>query len=128
MQVKKSYFPRNRTFAPMDSTRQLKVSRLIQKELGAFFQRDGKNFFGSVMITVTQVRVSPDLGVAKVYVSLFAVKDKEAVLHQIKTKTIEIRKALGEQIKKQVRVIPNLMFFLDDSLDYAEHIDELLKK
>ena len=80
------------------------------------------------MITVTQVRVSPDLGVAKVYLSLFAVKDKEAVLQQIKTKTIEIRKGLGEMIKKQVRVIPNLMFFLDDSLDYAEHIDELLKK
>jgi ribosome-binding factor A len=112
----------------MDSTRQLKVSRLIQKELGTIFQRDARNMFGPVMITVTQVRVSPDLGVAKVYVSLFPVKDKEAVLTKIKTKTIEIRKTLGEQIKKQVRVIPNLMFFLDDSLDYAEHIDDLLKK
>jgi ribosome-binding factor A len=112
----------------MDSTRQLKVSRLIQKELGTIFQRDSRSLFGPVMITVTQVRVSPDLGVAKVYVSLFPVKDKEAVLHLIKTKTIEIRMALAVQIKKQVRVIPNLMFFLDDSLDYAEHIDELLKK
>ncbi len=112
----------------MDSTRQLKVSRLIQKELGTIFQRDTRSLFGAVMITVTQVRVSPDLGVAKVYVSLFPVKDKEAVLQQIKTKTIEIRMALATQIKKQVRVIPNLMFFLDDSLDYAEHIDDLLKK
>lgn len=112
----------------MDSTRQLKVSRLIQKELGTIFQRDARNMFGPVMITVTQVRVSPDLGVAKVYVSLYPVKDKEAALVRIKTKTIEIRKSLGEQIKKQVRVIPNLMFFLDDSLDYAEHIDDLLKK
>jgi ribosome-binding factor A len=112
----------------MDSTRQLKVSRLVQKELGTIFQKDSKNLFGPVMITVTNVRVSPDLGVAKVYVSLFPVKDKEAVLQKIKTKTIEIRKALGDQIKKQVRIIPNLMFFLDDSLDYAQHIDELLKK
>ncbi len=112
----------------MDSTRQLKVSRLVQKELGTIFQKDSRMLFGPVMITVTNVRVSPDLGVAKVYVSLFPVKDKEAVLQQIKTKTIEIRKALADQIKKQVRIIPNLMFFLDDSLDYAEHIDELLKK
>jgi ribosome-binding factor A len=112
----------------MDSTRQLKVSRLIQKELAAVFQRDAKNLFGPVMITVTQVRVSPDLGVAKVYLSLFPVKDKEAVLSSIKSKTVEIRMALGASIKKQVRIIPNLMFFIDDSLDYAEHIDELLKK
>jgi ribosome-binding factor A len=112
----------------MDSTRQLKVSRLIQKELGTIFQRDTRNLFGSVMITVTQTRVSPDLGVAKVYVSLFPVKDKDQVLLLIKTQTILIRKLLGEQIKKQVRVVPNLMFFLDDSLDYAEHIDDLLKK
>lgn len=112
----------------MDSTRQLKVSRLVQKELAAIFQRDAKNLFGPVMITVTQVRVSPDLGVAKVYLSLFPVKDKEAVLTSIRTKTIEIRMALSAAIKKQVRIIPNLMFFIDDSLDYAEHIDELLKK
>ena len=112
----------------MDSTRQLKVSRLIQKELGSIFQKDAQSLFGSVMITVTQVRVSPDLGVAKVYVSLFPVKDKEAVLKLIKTKTNELRKKLGNEIKKQVRVIPDLMFFLDDSIDYAEHIDKLLSK
>jgi ribosome-binding factor A len=112
----------------MDSTRQLKVSRLIQKELGTYFQRDAKNQFGQVMITVTQVRISPDLGIAKVYVSLFPVKDKEGVLQKIKEKTFEIRKALGMMIKKQVRIVPNLVFFLDDSIDYAQHIEELLKK
>lgn len=112
----------------MDSTRQLKVSRLIQKELGEIFQRDVKILFGSALITVTQVRVSPDLSVARVYVSLFNVPDTNILLTQIKTHTKDIRTKLAERIKKQVRIIPNLVFFLDDSLDYAIKIDELLKK
>jgi ribosome-binding factor A len=112
----------------MDSTRQLKVSRLIQKELGEIFQRETRIFFGNVLITVTQVRVSPDLGIAKVYVSLFNSPDNKALLKSIKEHTKEIRIKLSERIKKQVRVIPNLVFFQDDSLDYAMRIDELLKK
>jgi ribosome-binding factor A len=112
----------------MDSQRQLKVSRLIQKELGEIFQRETKIFFGPALITVTQVRVSPDLGVAKVYVSLFNVPDNKALLESIKVHTKEIRMKLSDRIKKQVRIIPNLVFFHDDSLDYAMRIDELLKK
>jgi len=112
----------------MDSQRQLKVSRLIQKELGEIFQRETRMLFGNALITVTQVRISPDLGVAKVYVSLFNVPDPKALLESIKTHTKEIRMKLSERIKKQVRVIPNLAFFHDDSLDYAMRIDELLKK
>jgi ribosome-binding factor A len=112
----------------MDSQRQLKVSRLIQKELGEIFQRETRLLFGSALITVTQVRVSPDLGVAKVYVSLFNVPDTKALLELIKTHTKDIRTKLSERIKKQVRIIPNLAFYLDDSLDYALRIDELLKK
>ncbi|HET6224822.1 MAG TPA: 30S ribosome-binding factor RbfA [Bacteroidia bacterium] len=112
----------------MDSTRQLKVSRLIQKELGEIFQRETRLLFGNALITVTQVRVSPDLGVAKVYVSLFNVPDKKALLKSIQDNTKEIRLKLSERIKKQVRIIPNLVFFLDDSVDYAMRIEELLKK
>ncbi|MBA3705967.1 MAG: 30S ribosome-binding factor RbfA [Bacteroidetes bacterium] len=112
----------------MDSTRQLKVSRLIQKELGEIFQRETRIFFGNVLITVTQVRVSPDLGIAKVYVSLFNSPDNKALLKSIQAHTKEIRIKLSERIKKQVRIIPNLVFFQDDSLDYAMRIDELLKK
>lgn len=112
----------------MDSQRQLKVSRLIQKELGEIFQRETRMLFGNALITVTQVRVSPDLGVAKVYVSLFNVPDNKALLASIKEHTKEIRSKLSDRIKKQVRVIPNLAFFHDDSLDYAMRIDELLKK
>ena len=112
----------------MDSTRQLKVSRLIQKELGEIFLKEVKTIFGNAMITVTQVRVSPDLSVARVYVSLFNAPDANKLLKQIQENTKDIRTNLSARIKKQVRIIPNLVFFLDDSLDYALRIDELLKK
>ena len=112
----------------MDSTRQLKVSRLIQKELGDIFQRETRILFGKALITVTQVRVSPDLSVAKVYVSLFNVPDTKILLKLIQEHTKDIRTKLSDRIKKQVRIIPNLVFYLDDSLDYAMRIDELLKK
>lgn len=112
----------------MDSQRQLKVSRLIQKELGEIFQKETRFLFGKALITVTMVRVSPDLGVAKVYVSLFNVEDKKELLKQIESNNKEIRMKLSDRIRKQIRVIPNLVFFLDDSLDYAMKIDELLKK
>jgi ribosome-binding factor A len=112
----------------MDSTRQLKVSRLIQKELGEIFQQETRLLFGNALITVTQVRISPDLSVARVYVSLFNVPDTKALLKSIQEHTKEIRLKLSARIKKQVRIIPNLVFFQDDSLDYAMRIDELLKK
>jgi ribosome-binding factor A len=112
----------------MDSTRQLKVSRLIQKELGEIFQQETRLLFGNALITVTQVRISPDLSVAKVYVSLFNVPDNKTLLKLIQEHTKEIRSKLSARIKKQVRIIPNLVFFHDDSLDYAMRIDELLKK
>lgn len=112
----------------MDSTRQQKFARLIQKDMAEIFQKETRNKFGSVMITVTQVRVSPDLGVAKIYVSLFPVKDKEALLKTIREHSQELRHLLGTRIRHQARVVPELIFYLDDSLDYAERIDELLKK
>jgi len=115
-------------YTTMDSTRQQKFSRLIQKEIAEIFQFDMKGKFGKIMITVTQVRVSPDLGVAKIYVSLFPVKEKDVMMELIKKNTSEIRGALGKRIRHQARVIPELIFYIDDSLDYAENIDRLLKK
>ena len=112
----------------MESTRQLKYARLLQKELSEIFQRDAAAKYEKALITVTRVRVSPDLSVARVYVSLFAVKDRDALLKKIKEQAKEIRRVLGDTIRKQVRIVPNLEFFIDDSLDYAERIDELLKK
>ena len=112
----------------METTRQNKFSRLVQKEMAEIFQLEMRGVFGKVMITVTQVRVSPDLGVAKIYVSLFPVKDKEKLLEDIRSHKHDLRGKLGNRIRHQARVIPELMFFLDDSLDYAERIDSLLKK
>ena len=111
----------------MDSTRQLKYARLIQKEIGDIFQREGPDFYGKAFVTVMGVRVSPDLGIARVYLSVFGAKDSLGVIDQIESHNKEIRKRLGNRIRHQARIIPELKFFLDDSLDYAEKIDKLLK-
>jgi ribosome-binding factor A len=110
----------------MESTRQKKVAKVYQQELGIFFQRNGTSFAKGGMITVTAVRVSPDLGVAKIYLSIFAVDDKEAVLKEIKTRDWEVRKHLASE-RPEMRVVPELHFYIDDSLDHIERIDELLK-
>ena len=110
-----------------ETTRQKKVSRLLQKELGTYFQRAGAEF-GNKMITVTIVRVSPDLASARVYLSIFPLKSDEDLLTGIRNKTGEIRHSLGTQVRHQLRVVPELSFFIDDSLDYIDKIDGLLNK
>jgi ribosome-binding factor A len=112
----------------MDSTRQQKYGRLIQKEISDIFQHDGFNLYGKAFVTVTQARVSPDLGLARIYLSIFGVKDANAVMEQISKHTKDIRKKLGMKIRHQARIIPELKFFLDDSLDYVDKIDKLLKE
>ncbi len=110
----------------MDSTRQLKYARLIQKELGDLFQKEGKNFYGSSFITLTMVRVTPDLSVARIYVSIFR-ENAQEVIKKLDSHKREIRKKLGERIRNQARIIPDLEFFVDDSLDYAEKIDKIMR-
>ena len=110
----------------MESTRQKKYSRLIQRELGEIFQQDIKNLFGNAFITVTRVSVSPDLGVAKVHLSFMLAKDSEQLMEQVQQKKSEIRKTLGNRIRNQVRVIPELIFYNDHGAEYASKIDELL--
>src|ERR1041385_5777213 len=112
----------------MDSTRQQKFSRLIQKEIGEIFQREGTNFYGKAFVTVMNAKVSPDLGIAKIYVSIFGVSDSKQTLKEIDSHNKEIRKKLGIRIRHQARIIPELKFFLDDSLDYVEKIETLLKE
>ena len=111
----------------MDSLRQQKYARLIQKEIGEIFQRDGYNYFGKAFVTVTGAQISPDLSVAKIYISVFGVKESKTVIDQIEKHNKEIRKVLGSKIRHQARIIPELKFFLDDSLDYVEKIEKLLK-
>jgi len=111
----------------MESTRQQKISRLIQKDLGVIFQQESRNLFGGALITVTKVQVSKDLAIAKVYLSLFITSDKQALLDKIRHHGREIRHHLVQLVHQQLRVMPELHFFLDDSLDYIENIDQLLK-
>lgn len=113
---------------PMDSLRQNKVNSLLQRELAEIFQVEGRNFLPGGLITVSAVRVSPDLGLAKVYLSLFPVTDKKGVIETIKGQTHRLRGQLGGRIGKHMRIVPELNFYIDDSLDRAEEIDRLLKK
>jgi ribosome-binding factor A len=112
----------------MDSKRQQKFARLIQKDLGEIFQKDIKSLFGGAFITVTTVKVTPDLSVAKVYLSFLLAQNKEQLLDDIKEKNKSIRQALANKIRHQARVIPELHFYLDDSIEYASKMDELFSK
>jgi ribosome-binding factor A len=111
----------------MESKRQQKYSKLIQKELGEIFQREGKPLVGKAMVTVVRVLMSPDLGVAKVNVS-FLLADNQALFERINENKSQLRKFLGNRIGKSVRVIPELVFYLDESAAYAQHMDEVISK
>ena len=110
------------------STRQLKVAREIQKVLAEIIRSKGMAAFGGAMVTVSEVRVSPDLSVAKTYVSIFPSEKAEAVMNMLNEDVKGRRGELGHKVAKQFRIIPEIVFYLDSTLDYAEHIDELLKK
>lgn len=110
----------------METTRQSKISRLLQKDLGEIFQLESRNLFGGKIISVTTVRISPDLALAKVYLSIFPSENSEDTLKLIKMNTKNVRRLLGLKVGKQLRIVPELAFFVDDSLDYIEKIDNLL--
>ncbi|MCX7697254.1 MAG: 30S ribosome-binding factor RbfA [Bacteroidales bacterium] len=112
----------------MESIRQKRVARLVQQELANIFMKKGKNWFGNAMVTLTVVRMTADLSIAKIYVSIYNTTDKNSVLEDIKIYTSEIRKELGLRLAKHLRIIPELRFYIDDSLDFIERIDEALKK
>lgn len=109
----------------MPTLRQNKVSRLIQKELAEIFQKEMRNAFGSGIISVTHVFMSPDMGFAKTYLSLFGVPDKEQALAAIRKQVREIRRALGIRVGRQLRIVPEIAFFIDDSGDYVEKMEKV---
>lgn len=109
----------------MSTQRQQKYGRLLQKELGAIFQQDVKSMFGSTFITVSGVNVSPDFSIATVYLSLTLSKKPQVILEDIREKGKLIRQQLATRIKNQVRIIPELRFFLDESLLEAERMEKL---
>ena len=111
----------------MDSIRQQKVNSILQRELATLFQRNSRTLFHGAMISVTVVRVSPDMSHARVYISIFAPgKDRNEIMNDVKFHTSHLRGLLGREVGKQLRIVPELTFYLDDSLDYAENINRLL--
>ena len=110
------------------STRQLKVAREIQKDMAEIIRSKGMAHTAGAMVTVSEVRVSPDLSVAKIFVSIFPSAKADAVMDILKENIKVYRGELGRIVGKQFRIVPEIFFVLDSSLDYAEHIDDLLKQ
>lgn len=110
------------------STRQLKVGREIQRELAEIIRSRGMAAFGGAMVTVSEVRVSPDLSVAQVFVSIFPSAKAQEVMSMLEGDVKMYRGELGRKVGRQLRIVPEIYFSLDSTIDYAEHIDELLKK
>ena len=113
----------------MESTRQQKISRLLQKDLGEIFRRETPLMVASnILLSVTKVYVTKDLSLARVYLSIFNAPDNKEVMKVLETHRKRIRMILAQNVKNQLRVIPDLAFFNDDSLDYLENIENLLKQ
>ncbi|MEJ0054621.1 MAG: ribosome-binding factor A [Bacteroidota bacterium] len=115
-------------FTPMSgSVRQQKFSKLIQKELSDIFQRDQRGLLGNEFVTIMDAQVSPDLSIVRVYISMALVKDKKALLEKLELHKKEIRKALGERIRNQAPIVPQINFFLDETEEGAQRIEDLIK-
>ncbi|WP_114748675.1 30S ribosome-binding factor RbfA [Pleomorphovibrio marinus] len=111
----------------MESKRQQKYAKLIQKELGDIFLKESRNLIGNAMVTVTRVQMSPDLGLAKVYLS-FLMANNQELFEKIDKAKKGIRGKLGSRIGKTVRIIPEIAFFPDESAAYAQHMDSVISK
>lgn len=111
-----------------ESKRQRRFSSVIQQDLAEILQREGSAWIPGVFVTITQVRMTPDLAIARVYLSFLDSSSAEESLKTIKSKASEIRYKLGARIKHHVRVVPQLEFFIDDTNEYVEHMDKLFEK
>ena len=112
----------------MESKRQQKFAGVIQQDLAIIFQREASAYLPNTMITITKVRVTPDLAIARVFLSFFNNANGQAALQTIKAHASEIRYKLGSRIKDQVRIIPQLEFFVDDTSEYVERMDKIFEK
>ena len=111
----------------MQETRQNRIARLLQKELSLIFQEQTRSMHG-VMVSVTRTKVSPDMSICTAYLSIFPSERDEELLANIEKNTQQVRYALGQRVRHQLRIVPELRFFIDDSLDYIDRIDQLLKQ
>ena len=110
------------------TVRQQKFSRLIQKELSDIFLRDQRGFLSNTFITIVDVKMSPDLSIARIYISMALVKDKKSLLEKLDLHKKEVRKSLGDRIRNQARIIPQLVFYIDEVEENAAKMDNLIKK
>lgn len=111
----------------METTRQQKIAKQIQKDVAEIFQKEGAAVVHGSLVTVTAVRVSPDFGYAKIYVSVFPFERSAGMMKTLEQQNWFIRRALGQRIRNQLKNVPEIQFFLDDSLEYIEHIEQALK-
>ncbi len=111
-----------------ESKRQKQVGQLVMEEMNEIFQREGLNMVDGGMVSISKVIVTPDLLEARIYLSLFQVKDPEKLIHNIKERGWDLRRQLGQRIKNQLRRVPELVFFNDDTLDYVFKMEEIFKK
>lgn len=112
----------------IESTRQQKVGRQIQRDISDIFSKEAASLLSGTMVSVTLVRMSPDFEVAKVFLSVFPFERHAAVMETLEKNNWMIRKALGTRVKHQLRHVPELVFRIDDSLEYIDSIDKLLKE
>lgn len=110
----------------METTRQQKIARLLQKELSEIFRVQTAKM-GGVLVSVSAVRMSPDLSIARAYLSIFPSERANEIIESINHSARSVRYELAQRVRYQLRKTPELTFFIDDSLDYIEHIDSLLK-
>lgn len=111
-----------------ESTRQQKIASLIQRDISDIFLREAAAFVAGALVSVTKVRVSPDLSFAKVYISVFPFDKSDEVVKNLKTAQSQIRYALGTRVRAQLRIVPELAFYVDDSMEYVEKIERLIKQ
>jgi ribosome-binding factor A len=111
----------------MESKRQQKVAKQVQKDLSEIFQREMRSNFGGAFITITDVKMTPDLGIARTYLSFMLTKDKNGLLEDIREQTKTIRSHLSARVRHQFRIIPELQFYIDDTAEYAQKIEKLFE-
>ncbi len=111
-----------------ESKRQRQVAQLIEEEMASIFQKEGINIIKGGMVSISKVNVTPDLLEARIYLSFFKIEEPEILLDEIKARTSELRGALGNRLRHHLRRIPELQFYLDDTLEYVFKMEELFKK
>lgn len=110
----------------MESMRQQKMARQIQKDLGDIFLRYGRDYFGHLMVTITEIEITPDLSIASVYLSVFPNENTKTFFEKVEARKSEIRRRLGNQMSKRARIIPELNFYHDETTEHASHMDKLI--